>query len=438
MTHYTVTVKMGKNFASYFFAVQIIGILSAEAAQAQRNCTARDTVYWDSVKACTDAGDVESYLTKFEKNGCYVEAARACLERLNIARLLSVCASHAAANRLAGGTGQSAASCYREVLSKDPGNQRANKGLLHIFETYMQRGREALDRGDTVAAREHARILYGLKPGSKAAAELQSAIETAEHANAARGNLEQGRFARQWPAGKRFQDCAVCPKMVVVPAGTITMGSDRNGPRHTMTIQRRFAVGRYEVTFGEWDACVTNGGCGEHRPGDRNWRRDRRPVINVNWRDARSYVRWLRRLTGQRYRLLSEAEWEYAARAGTRTAYSWGAFVGRNRANCKGCKSHWGGRKTAEVGSFPANGFGLHDMHGNVREWVADCWHGNYRGAPADGSAWTTGRNCGSRVRRGGSWRDGPGRIRSSSRLKSKAKGRDSKTGFRVALTLSP
>ena len=155
------------------------GLFSAEAVLAQQNCTKRDNVYWDSVKTCTDAGDVKSYLRVFSE-GCYVEAARDCLERLDVARPVSVCASHEAANRLVGAVGGSAASCYREVLSKDPGNRHANEGLQRIFETYVQRGREALERGDTVAAREHARILDSLKRGSPGVVELQNAIEATE------------------------------------------------------------------------------------------------------------------------------------------------------------------------------------------------------------------------------------------------------------------
>ncbi len=248
----------------------------------------------------------------------------------------------------------------------------------------------------------------------------------------------QNRLDLLWPAEKEFQDCDFCPKMVVVPAGSFTMGGEAAEPRHRVTIRRRFAVGKYEITFAEWDACVNAGGCGGHRAGDRNWGRDRRPAIYVNWRDARSYVRWLRKFLGQPYRLLSEAEWEYAARAGARTAYPWGAAAGRKRANCRGCGSRWDGRKTASAGSYPANAFGLHDMHGNVREWVQDCWHGSYRGAPSDGSARTEGGDCRKRVLRGGSWKDIPWDIRSASRMSGRWKDRNSKTGFRVALTLEP
>ena len=133
------------------------------------------------------------------------------------------------------------------------------------------------------------------------------------------------------------------------------------------------------------------------------WGRGNRPAIDVSWHEAQAYVAWLSEKTGKRCRLLSESEWEYAARAGAATRYSWGDGIGRNRANCSGCGSRWDDRQTAPVGSFAANGFGLHDMHGNVWEWVADCWNGSYAGAPSDGSARESG-NCSRRVLRGGAW----------------------------------
>ena len=211
---------------------------------------------------------------------------------------------------------------------------------------------------------------------------------------------------------------------------------DDEGSMHWMTIAEPFAVGVYEVTFEEWDACVSGGGCGEYRPDDRGWGRGSRPVIEVSWRDAQAYVAWLSRKTGEEYRLLSEAEWEYAARAGTTTRYHWGDDIGRNRANCNNgtCGDSWD--HTAPVGSFGANGFGLHDMHGNVREWVEDCWNGSYAGAPEDGSAWESG-DCGRRVLRGGSWGFYPGNRRAAYRVWFDAGGRYDSIGFRVSRTLA-
>ena len=309
--------------------------------------------------------------------------------------------------------------------------------------------RDALAIEMTARERAEARKLaQAWRPGKKRAAAAKAAKRKPVAQKAAkpkpaagkqaRQTAEQKRLDLQWPAGKEFRDCDFCPQMVVVPAGRFTMGGESEGPRHLVTIVRRFAVSKFEITFAEWDACVNAGGCGGHRAGDRNWGRGQRPAIYVSWRDARSYVRWLQQFLGQPYRMLSEAEWEYAARAGTRSAFPWGAAAGRNRANCKGCGSRWDGRKTAKAGTFPANAFGLHDMHGNVREWVQDCWHASYRGAPADGSARTEGADCRKRVLRGGSWSDIPWDMRSGRRQSGKWKARNSKTGFRVALTLEP
>ena len=244
----------------------------------------------------------------------------------------------------------------------------------------------------------------------------------------------------RYKPGTVFRDCPGCPEMVVVPAGSFMMGSDEYSsekPRHHVTITKPFAVGKYEVTFAEWDACIADGGCGGYRPDDKDSGRGRRPAINVSWRDAKAYVRWLSQKTGKQYRLLSESEWEYTARAGTTTRYSWGDAIGHNRANCNGCGSRWDNTKTAPVGSFPANAFGLHDAHGNVWEWVEDCWNWSYAGAPTDGSAWTGG-NCGSRLLRGGSWNNVPRSLRSANRGWSTSGFRYFDNGFRVARTLSP
>ena len=176
---------------------------------------------------------------------------------------------------------------------------------------------------------------------------------------------------------------------------------------------------------------------GGYRPDDEGWGRDNRPVINVSWEDAQSYVKWLSEQTGHAYRLPTEAEWEYAARAGTTTAYSWGNDVGRNLANCDGCGSQWDEDRTAPVGSFPPNAFGLHDMHGNVREWVEDCWNASYSGAPTDGSAWRSG-DCGNRVFRSGDWLWFSGSLRSADRDSNAPGYRSNGNGFRVARTFTP
>ena len=206
---------------------------------------------------------------------------------------------------------------------------------------------------------------------------------------------------------------------------------DDEGPVHWVTLARPFAVGVYEVTFREWEACVSGGGCGGRRPGDRGWGRGKRPVINVSWGDAQAYVAWLSRKAGEEYRLLSESEWEYVARAGTPGPYHFGSRISPSRANYGRNKG-----KTVPVGSYPANDFGLYDVHGNVQEWVEDCWNRGYRGAPTDGSAWESG-DCFRRVTRGGSWNGEPRDVRSASRDRP-LRLRVSDAGFRVARTLTP
>ena len=250
--------------------------------------------------------------------------------------------------------------------------------------------------------------------------------------------------------GERFRDCPLCPEMVVVPAGTFLMGSppdeegryDDEGPQHAVTIAQPFAVGVYEVTFAEWDACAAAGGCKEwsarHRPPDEDW--SRLPVSSLSWYDAHAYVQWLSDRTGERYRLPSEAEWEYAARAGTTTPYNTGWTISMAQANYDGSFTYGAARggsyhrgEIAPVGSFAANGWGLHDVHGNVGEWVQDCWHDSYAGAPVDGQAWEDG--CVFRVWRSGRWRSFPQRIRAASRYGAKVS--TGALGFRVVRTVA-
>jgi formylglycine-generating enzyme required for sulfatase activity len=247
------------------------------------------------------------------------------------------------------------------------------------------------------------------------------------------------------PGHPPFKECADCPEMVVVPAGEFTMGSpkdekgryDNEGPEHRVTIARAFAVSRFEITSDEWDACVILGGCAWPAP-ETGWGRGRRPVMNVSWDDAQQYVRWLSDRTGKPYRLLTEAEWEYAVRAGKQTAYSWGDEVGKGNASCDGCGSQWDLKQTAPVGSFVPNAFGLYDMHGNVWEWVEDCYHGNYDGAPADGLPWIAGADCSRRVVRSGSWGSNPVFLRSAGRDWLTTDFRGYFLGFRVGRTLTP
>ena len=257
-------------------------------------------------------------------------------------------------------------------------------------------------------------------------------------------------------------DSKLAGEMVSIPGGTFRMGDlsgegdDDELPVHSVTVPA-FRLGKHEVTVGQFRRFVEAtgyrteaeryGGCVTYSAGDgwdlragSSWRNpgffsigDGHPAVCVSWDDAQAYVEWLSAETGSGYRLPTEAEWEYAARAGTTTEYSWGNDIGSNQANCDGCGSRWDDVRTAPVGSFPANAWGLHDMHGNVKEWVQDCWNDSYDGAPSDGSAWESGV-CGQRVRRGGSWDYSAGHVRSAFRdWFDRAYHVDSTSGFRLA-----
>ena len=303
-------------------------------------------------------------------------------------------------------------------------------------------------------------------------AQREAEERTRREAEAAR--LAERRQAekaeRGWAVGHVFRDCPDCPEMVVVPAGDFTMGSsaseegryDNEGPQHRVTIGYRFAVGVYEVTRGEFarfvratsramgNLCYTEDA--EWHSG-MNWRNpgfsqgDDHPVVCVSWNDAAAYVRWLSQETGKAYRLLSESEWEYVTRAGTMASRYWG---GSSRAQCRyangpdastgfdwGVHCNDGYARTAPVGSYGANGFGLHDVLGNVSEWVQDCWNDSYQGAPTDGRAWENG-DCSRRVRRGGTWYNHPWYLRSAHRSSNGTEGRQGTLGFRVTRTLTP
>lgn len=294
------------------------------------------------------------------------------------------------------------------------------------------------------------------KAADEATAALRAAqAEAAEKAAAERAALE----ASLAPFGL-FRDCPECPEMVRIPAGSFSMGDlstqagaaalpgrvfqalrgalggadskNDEGPVRTVKVAS-FAVGKYEVTFAQWDACVAGGGCSNYKPADHGWGRDRLPVINVSWSQAQQYVLWLSNLTGKRYRLLSEAEWEFVARAGTKAKYSFGDSVNCNQAHYGHADGTCGTRqKTLPVGSFAANPWGLHDLHGNVWEWVEDCRNASYADAPADARARTSG-DCERRMYRGGGWSSSPDWLRSAFRGSDTASARYYDLGLRLA-----
>ena len=356
-------------------------------------------------------------------------------------------------------------------------------GHSDIAAQLLRAGADASVRGPQGKTAEEVAVLrYGDADTARAAGEdpaLVALLEGRTWSDVLRATEEAERLVREWPAGKEFRDCAACPKMVVVPADSFMMGSpageegrgEGEGPMHSVEISKPFAVGKFEVTREEFERFVeetghsTGNDCWTYENGDweersgRDWQTpgfsqgSREPAVCMSWDDAEAYVDWLLRKTGAGYRLLSAAEWEYAARAGTTTSRYWGDNPssacgyanGYDRTGKDELSFDWehhacrdGHAHTSLVGTFEANGFGLHDMLGNALEWVEDCWHDSYSGAPTDERAWTTGGDCSLRVLRGGSWLFYPSFLRSASRGRNPTGYRDSSLGFRVARTLIP
>jgi formylglycine-generating enzyme required for sulfatase activity len=278
---------------------------------------------------------------------------------------------------------------------------------------------------------------WGIGPGaSEPRAALPSkAQEVTQSPTTAVAGAPSGARSIAPAVPKSFRDCPECPTMLHIPAGSFQMGSAEGEgesdehPSHQVRIARPFAIGKTEVTFDQWDACVATHVC-NWILGDAGWGRGDRPTINVSWKDAQEYVAWLSKKTGKTYRLPTEAEWEYATRAWTNTLWSFGRNEGA--LGRYAWFSYNAGDKTHPVGEKEPNPWGLHDVHGNAWEWVQDCWNDSYQGAPADGSAWQSG-DCGYRVLRGGSWFFPPWTLRSASRFKFLPDGRYSYLGFRVA-----
>ena len=330
-------------------------------------------------------------------------------------------------------------------------------------------------RLDAAAVASRRGDVAGLRAARAAGADMENEVRRArEMVESGDRILRAWREDFPWKKGVLVRDCDGCPEMVLIPSRSFTMGSPSSeegrykneGPQRRVTIGSAFAIGRYEVTRGEYerfasetghssgDSCWVHSGSWKERSG-LDWKNpgfgqsDEHPVTCVSWSDAKAYVRWLSRKTGKEYRLLSEAEWEYVARAGTQTARYWGESAedqcrhgngadsasgdfGSGKAQCDD-----GYSRTAPAGSFVENAFGLHDMLGNVWEWVEDCWNDSYAGAPAGRRAWESG-NCSRRVLRGGSWFSIPNFLRSASRLGFETGNRSYNFGFRVARTLAP
>ena len=333
-------------------------------------------------------------------------AARDAARRTASARAAATRA--AAAKATAARTAAERDAVARELAHREAERELAEREAAREAEAKQAAAREAAQKeaaGREAAARDAAR--------QAAAREAIAAVASKLIAS------REGRSLRVPPRfGTVFRDCADCPEMVWLPPGETQLGEAAGGRRNVATVDHTLAVGRFEVTFAEWDACVAAGEC-RRRARDSGWGRGRQPVIDISWSDARQYTTWLSRKTGRTYRLLTETEWEYAARAGTDARYWWGNEARAGFANCNDCGTRWDGRRPAPVGSFAANPFGLYDMNGNVWEWVDDC---SYDCAPGD-----------VRVVRGGAWQGPAHAMHSAARSAVPSGYHDNRVGFRVA-----
>ncbi len=441
---------------------------------------ALEVTFWKSIEGSQTVSDFEAYLQRFPQ-GTFVELAQSRMDTL--AQIAALQAPPVPTKRV---TEMNATFVtLRNVnLREGPSTETATLGRVASGRGLTVTGKvqggnwyrvrrgdqEAYVFGDLIAeidskelviwelAREtgdpahYAAYVQRYPQGHFAAAARDQAAQPAAEsvsANAAatpaETQLAVGVFPNLPALGTSFSDCDGCPEMVVVLAGRFRMGSPdgedgrmpSEGPASTVTIARPFAIGRHEITRDQWMACVRENGC-DYVPKSEPWETGRHPAMRVSWSDAQQYMYWMADKTGKDYRLPTESEWEFAARAGSNTSYWWGDDFGRNNANCKVCGSRWDRKQTAPVGSFKANRFGLHDTAGNLWEWTEDCWHDGFSGAPTDGRAWLKGGNCSYRVLRGGSWLDHPRSLRSAARTRYHSASRHEFVGFRVALTLAP
>ena len=423
---------------------------SSGGVPTEPNSGSFELAFWESIKNSKDPADFQAYITQFP-SGTFTALARNNIQRLNSA------------------TEEQKVPDKTQVAAITPASIEA---LLELSRSERRKVQEGL-------------AVAGFNPGTAdglfgqqtrvavGSWQLSSGADKTGYLDAKSAKVLIALAAEFVPArspGDVFRDCKSCPQMVVVPAGDYTMGSpssekdqrDDESPRHRVTISKSFAVGKYEVTRDEFKEFVSNTGhlsgrgcnfwAGEkwkksdvyswRNPGFEQGEDD--PVVCVNWNDAKAYVKWLSGETGHQYRLLSESEWEYVARAGTTAPFHFGRTISTDQANYDGEFAYESGQvgvyreKTLSVGSFPSNGFGLHDVHGNVWEWVEDCWHAGYAGAPKDGRAWTTGGDCTYHVLRGGSWTDLPRSLRAANRGGNETGFRYNFNGFRVARTLTP
>jgi len=343
--------------------------------------------FWDSIKDSNYASDYEAYLKQYP-NGRFAALAKSRIERLRAAASAPAAKPEAKVESKPAATAPTASPAVRTAppAPTPPAQPQPRPKVAG-----------AVAQGTVTYATEGG----AAKPGEAKAGEIR--------------------------------DCPACPVLIGLNAGSFTMGSATSDPTerppHHVTIPHAFAIGKYEVTVEQWNACADANAC-PRIPTDPP-EAHKAPARDISWDDAQQYVAWLSKVTGKTYRLPTEAEWEYAARGGTSSAFWWGDQMRKGNANCKDCGEPWSDAAPANVGSFAPNPYGLYDMNGSVWEWVADCWHASYKNAPVDGRAWDE-PGCIARVIRGGSWREGASYMVSSTRFKYSSSVRQSQNGFRV------
>jgi len=399
----------------------------SETAQATDGSSDFEAALWNVIRESKNPSDFEAYLEVFP-SGQYSTQAR---QRLSVLRPPETPKSAAPAVKVEAMQGE-----YELTVSANI------RELPDTSSSIVGRG----DKGERlqVTGRVVGANWYRVKtPGGGTAyvsSKLMREPPKAEPKPAApKVAIVPPRFlsSMKTAPGGNFRDCPDCPEMVSLPAGSYRMGSDAGDPSerpaHTVRISHAFAVGKYEVTVAQWNSCVAAGGC-TYKPRIKG-APEEAPVHKLSWKDVQEYLAWLKKVTGKPYRLLSEAEWEYAARGGMNHRFWWGDRMTVGMADCKDCGNGWSYNFPAPVGMFKPNPFGLYGMNGGVWEWTDDCWHTNYNHAPTDGSAAKDG-DCGARVLRGGSWRNDAGYAHAASRLRYDFNVRYSTNGFRVARDL--
>lgn len=370
--------------------------------------------FWDSIKNSTYAADYEAYLKQYP-NGRFAALAKTRLDRIKASAPAQASAPATAAAPAKPEPKAQAKTEPPPAAPAKPPAQAAAQNATPAPPAASGSGQPRTRAGGAIS---------------------QGTVTFPAEGKEGKDGKEAPASAAARPAeakGSESRDCPQCPVMVSLNPGAFTMGSNTSDPAekppHHVNVGHAFAIGKYEVTVEQWNACADANAC--PRIATNPPEAKTAPARDISWDDAQQYAAWLSKTTGKSYRLPTEAEWEYAARGGTSSAFWWGDRMSKGNANCKDCGDPWSDAAPANVGSFAPNPFGLHDMNGSVWEWVADCWHSSYKNAPTDGRAWDE-PACTARVIRGGSWREGATYMVSSTRFKYSTSVRQSQNGFRV------